>query len=244
MKMLLALVMFIALSSISFAQQSVDITQLLKRMTAMAQSGDAEAAYHLGMFYNNGIGVEQDYEEALRWFSISANKNDPLGAHELGSFYAGQAGDIVEADPEKAFRHKMTAAHAGYALAQYEVALMYLNFGNAKQGLKLLHKAAAQGHAQAYQVIAILNYRGDLLPIDLVEARSFLKLFNKTLKAEERQQLREIISQMEGQMSPDQVLLSDEKANNWTIQKTDLTIKATLGLAGSFEHAGMTLSNN
>jgi TPR repeat protein len=59
-------------------------------MVALANKGVAEAQYHAGMMYNNGIGTQKDPKQAFEWFQRSAASNDPLGAYKLGCYYAGQ----------------------------------------------------------------------------------------------------------------------------------------------------------
>jgi uncharacterized protein len=39
---------------------SADDADLFKAMLALANTGDAEAQYHVGMMHNNGIGTPQD----------------------------------------------------------------------------------------------------------------------------------------------------------------------------------------
>jgi TPR repeat protein len=38
----------------------------------LAEQGHASAQYNLGVMYNNGQGVVQDYKEAYAWLSVSA----------------------------------------------------------------------------------------------------------------------------------------------------------------------------
>ncbi|HME62136.1 MAG TPA: SEL1-like repeat protein, partial [Candidatus Binatia bacterium] len=40
-------------------------------MVALANKGDAEAQYHVGMMYNNGIGTQKDPRQAFEWFQKS-----------------------------------------------------------------------------------------------------------------------------------------------------------------------------
>ena len=40
----------------------------------LAEQGVAEAQYNLGVMYRNGLGVLQDYKEALRLFRLSAEQ--------------------------------------------------------------------------------------------------------------------------------------------------------------------------
>ncbi len=53
-------------------------------MVALANKGNAEAQYHVGMMYNNGIGTQQDTKQAFEWFQKATAANDPLGAYKLG----------------------------------------------------------------------------------------------------------------------------------------------------------------
>ena len=41
-----------------------------------AQAGDAKAHYRLGLLYDSGLGVTQDYDEAARWFRESAAQGE------------------------------------------------------------------------------------------------------------------------------------------------------------------------
>ena len=42
------------------------------RLVALAATGNADAQYNLGMFYNNGIGTQRDIFSALNYFSKAA----------------------------------------------------------------------------------------------------------------------------------------------------------------------------
>ena len=102
-------------------------------MVALAHKGDAEAQYHVGMMYNNGIGTQRDSRQAFEWFQKSAASNDPLGAYKLGCYYDGQGAGVVASDADEALKYKLIAAKAGYALAQHDVALHYGKQGNPKR---------------------------------------------------------------------------------------------------------------
>jgi len=61
-------------------------------MRAAAQAGDAQAQCYLGVCYQNGQGVAQDYHEAVKWFRRSAEQNDPVAQCYLGVSYLSGAG--------------------------------------------------------------------------------------------------------------------------------------------------------
>ena len=45
-----------------------------KQELLKAKSGDKEAQYQIGTAFENGTGVEKDYQEALKWYSLSAKQ--------------------------------------------------------------------------------------------------------------------------------------------------------------------------
>eukprot|EP00698_Gefionella_okellyi_P024829 TRINITY_DN8867_c0_g1_i1.p1 TRINITY_DN8867_c0_g1~~TRINITY_DN8867_c0_g1_i1.p1 ORF type:complete len:439 (+),score=68.32 TRINITY_DN8867_c0_g1_i1:2-1318(+) len=50
----------------------LDLDEALLRYRKAADMGIAQAQYNMGSCYEEGVGVEQDVEEALRWFKIAA----------------------------------------------------------------------------------------------------------------------------------------------------------------------------
>jgi len=49
-----------------------DYTSALRLIRPLAEQGDANAQYNLGVFYDNGLGVPQDKVRAYMWFNLSA----------------------------------------------------------------------------------------------------------------------------------------------------------------------------
>ena len=48
----------------------------VKIMQELAEQGDAEAQFNLGVMYANGEGVPQDYAEAVKWYPKAAEQGD------------------------------------------------------------------------------------------------------------------------------------------------------------------------
>lgn len=61
---------------------------------------NAEAQYYLGLMHRQGLGMNRDRTEGLRWFMLSANKAFVPTFLELASIYA--KGDGVAENPAKA----------------------------------------------------------------------------------------------------------------------------------------------
>ena len=54
------------------AAQAGDFATALKEWKPLAEAGDVDAQYNLGIMYDNGYGVPQDYAEAVKWYRLAA----------------------------------------------------------------------------------------------------------------------------------------------------------------------------
>lgn len=62
----------------------------------------------MGICYSQGMGVEQDYAEAVKWFQSAADADHPAGKMNLAiSYFEGEG---VEQDKEKAVQLLLEAA--------------------------------------------------------------------------------------------------------------------------------------
>jgi TPR repeat protein len=69
-----------------------DYEKAAKLYSTLANDGNAEAQYNLGMMYRAGRGVPHDYNEARRWYRLAAEQGNPLAQFNLGWMYAGGKG--------------------------------------------------------------------------------------------------------------------------------------------------------
>ena len=53
-------------------QKDKELFDYVQDRLLKAESGQAEALYDLGLLYSTGQGVEQDYVQAHKWFSLAA----------------------------------------------------------------------------------------------------------------------------------------------------------------------------
>lgn len=66
----------------------------------MAEKGDAPSQFNLGLLYVDGLGVPQDYNQAVSWFERSAQQDYAKAQLNLGAMYGGGRGvkrDYVQA---------------------------------------------------------------------------------------------------------------------------------------------------
>ena len=66
------------------AAQKGDYAAALREWTPLAEQGDAEAQYNLGVMYYKGDGVSQDYQTAAKWFRLAAEQGDAKAQFVLG----------------------------------------------------------------------------------------------------------------------------------------------------------------
>jgi len=203
-----------------------------KAMAALANKGDAEAQYHVGMMYNNGIGTQKDPRQAFEWFQKSAASNHPLGAYKLGCYYAGQFAGVVTTDPNEALKYKLVSAKAGYALAQHDVALHYGRQENLEEAVKWLKMASDQGDPEALYKLSGSYFEGKGAPKDLSLAYAYFKLSRLAPK--------KIVNDMAAILSKPELEKAEKLVSEWKPQPSALTLKAKRGIEAAEEHLKAT----
>ena len=195
-------------------------------MVALANKGDAEAQYHVGMMHNNGIGTQKDPKQALEWFQKSAASNDPLGAYKLGCYYDGQFG-VVTPDANEALKYKLISAKAGYSLAQHDVALLYGRQENFEEAVKWLKMAGDQGSPEALYKLSGSYFQGKGVPKDRSLAYAYFKLSQVPS--------RKMVSEMAATLSKPELEKAEKLVSEWKPQPTALTLKAKRGVQAAEE---------
>ena len=196
-------------------------------MVALASKGDAEAQYHVGMMYNNGIGTRKDLRQAFEWFQKAAASNDPLGAYKLGCYYDGQGEGVVSVDPSEALKYKLVAAKAGYALAQHDVALLYDKQGNPEEALKWWKLAGDQGYPRALYRLSMVYSAGKGAPRDLSLSYAYFKLSKMAPPKN--------VNEMASRLSKPELEKAEKMVSEWSPRPTALTIKAKQGVGAAEE---------
>ena len=142
-----------------------------------AQNGDPRAQAGMGFLYEKGLGVEQDYEQAARWYRMAAGKGVSFAQAALGDLYANGLG--VPPYRSEAVALWTRAAAAGELRARVNLAISYrFGLGTARDLPRaecLLKQAAEQGDTVAQVILGDLHYQdqGTERPADLAEARSW-----------------------------------------------------------------------
>ena len=133
------------------AYNSGDYATALREWRSLADQGDADAQYNLGLMYANGQGVIQDYKEAVRLYGQAAAQGNASAQSNLGLMYNN--GEGVIQDYKEAVRLYSLAAAQGYATAQHNLGVKYYNGEGVIQDNVYAHMwwniAASSGDASA-----------------------------------------------------------------------------------------------
>lgn len=86
-----------------------------KILSRLANLGHMESQTLLGINYDKGLGVPQDYKRAVKLFRKAAEKNDPVAQYHLGVKYVNGHG--VKQDPLEAYIWFAIAFNNGNELA-------------------------------------------------------------------------------------------------------------------------------
>lgn len=135
---------------------------------AKANNGDAYAQYALGVCYANGIGVSQDYSQAVYWFKKSSEQGNADAQRNLGICYKKGIG--VSQDYSQAVHWLKKSAEQGNAQAQANLGCCYTDGTGVSQDYSQaaywLKKSAEQGNADAQVLLGNCYEEGKGVPLD------------------------------------------------------------------------------
>ena len=158
-----------------------DFDALLER----AKEGNLEAQKDLAMAYVRGDEIEQNYEEAFKWYKAAAEQGDADAQNSLYNRYA--KGEGVEQNSEEAMKWLHRSADQGHGLAYYNLGFEYssgvLVKKNELEAIKWYKKdyksareyyelAGGSWNGEAQNELGILHFNGLGTPKD--DAKAFL----------------------------------------------------------------------
>ena len=122
----------------------------------MAERGDAEAQFNLGLKFANAEGASPDYAQAEHWYLKAADQNHALAHFNLGMMHANGQG--MPCDRAKSLVWIQKAADLGDAGAQYNLGVTHQ-----RAVLNRASPNAARSRIDAYiwfRLAADQGYRG------------------------------------------------------------------------------------
>ena len=157
------------------AYQAGDYATALQRWKPLAEEGDASAQSKLGAMYDNGKGVPQEYNKAMKWYTRAAEQANADAQFSLGMMY--HKGKGVLQDYNIATKWYKLAAEQGYAQAQFYLGVMYHRGAGVLQDNLYAHMwfdiAASLGNENAFETKAIIAKR--MTPTDISKARQLAR---------------------------------------------------------------------
>ena len=96
-----------------------------ERTKRLAEGGDKVAQNDLGISYFLGLGVPQDFKEAVKWYRLAAEQGYAPAQNNLGVKYHHGRG--VPQDYKEAVKWYTKSAEQGIASAQSNLGMMYDN---------------------------------------------------------------------------------------------------------------------
>ena len=143
-----------------------------------ADQGLAQAQYNLGVMYEKGEGVPQDYAQAVKFYRLAAAQGHAWAQYNLGLMCHDGRG--VPQDYAQAKKYYRLAADQGDVNARNDLGVMYGNGHGVPQdyaqAVKYYRLAADRGYAPALHNLGIQYAKGQGAPQDYVEAYKWFNL--------------------------------------------------------------------
>ena len=154
-----------------FEQEKELDKDMLDKVLNMAEYDNIYAMFEIGRYYDQNK-VNQNYEEAVKWYKKAADQNYPQAQVNLGDMYDDGKG--VEQDHAEAVKWYRNAAEQGVAKAQYCLGNKYRDGEGVEQdyeeAIKWFRKAAEQEYAWAQDNLGNMYYNGYGVKQDYTEA--------------------------------------------------------------------------
>ena len=158
MKKIAVLLMCFVLLCAGASTQDIDYGDY-KNIRADAAKGDPNAQYNMGVLYERGQIVKQDYKEAIKWYRKAADQDLAMAQFNLALMY--DEGHGVKQDYKEAAKWYKKAAVQGLPQAEYNLGYMYLNgqgvFKDYDEAVKWLKLSAEHGHETAAALLKELG---------------------------------------------------------------------------------------
>lgn len=109
--------------SLGFIVSVFAVTPEIEDLTKRARQGEVEAQAALGVKYQEGWGVRQDYKKGAYWILKAASNEDAISQFLASNLY--MAGKGVERNPDKLLYWMRRSANNNYAGAQIQMGSIY-----------------------------------------------------------------------------------------------------------------------
>jgi TPR repeat protein len=137
-----------------------------------AKQNHTQAEYYVGLYYQNGKGVEQNIDHAIHWYEKAAVKKDKNALYHLAMILI----KLPDKDYPTIAKLLEQAANLNHPNAQYNLAVMYHKGdgveADPKKAFFWYEKASDAGLAIAQYNLGMIFFEGAIVPKDEEKAKS------------------------------------------------------------------------
>ena len=178
-----------------------DYSTAFKEFKPLAEQGNAEAQFSLGLMYEHAFGVRRDNAEAVKWYRKAAEQGQKEAQFSLGvMYYVGKQGY------SESFLSEMSMP-----LAERELFSLTSVPQDYAEAARWYRKAAEQGDPIAQQNLGYMYLYGQGVQQDYIHAYMWLNL-SATQAADGSAELRDKTA---ARMTPSQIAEAQRLARKW-----------------------------
>ena len=211
-------ILFLIYPSHSAAQQKKqEASAAIGALLEVAKKGDAKSQVDLAKAYLSGLGVQQNFVEAAKWYRKAANQGNAESQGELAyMYYKGQG---IPQDYAQAAFWARKGADQGDANAQSALGVLYYEGSGVPQdyakAAKWYRKAADQGYAKAQYNLGNMYYAGTGVKQDYIQAHMWTNLSTAGLKGKQQEIATVLRGMIAKKMTPQQISEAQGLAREW-----------------------------
>ncbi|SDK69284.1 hypothetical protein SAMN05192566_2078 [Methylophilus rhizosphaerae] len=173
---------------------------------SLANQNDAKACYNLGLMYHDGDGVTQNMDEAVKWYTKSADLGYREAQYMLGSLVFQRQIQSISYPQAVAFYEQ--AAKQGHVKSQLNLGMLYLRGEVIEQDMpaavQWLSLAASNNNSEAQGYMAELYQQGAGVEQDTVKAAMWLMLATQNEDKHFLTRHTKMLSYLSAQMTDEQ----------------------------------------
>lgn len=181
---------------------------------SLANQNDAKACYNLGLMFQNGDGVTQSMDEAVKWYTKSADLGYKEAQYTLGSLVFQRM--IQSITYPQAVTYYEQAAKQGHVKSQLNLGMLYLRGEVIAQDMPAavhwLSLAASNNNSEAQGYLAELYQQGAGVEQNTVKAAMWLILATQNEDQHFINRHRKMLSYLYAQMTEEQKATASQLA--------------------------------
>ena len=189
------------------ASHKGDYITAFREFRSLANEGDAKAQYNLGLLYEMGLGVKQDYQEAAKWYRKAAVQDNIESQKRLIVMRKKGLTNSQQPTVPPKWQGSTTDPQS-----QYELGVMYfMGIGVEKNYViasEWFRKSANQNYAKAQHDLALMLLEGKGGNRDALEAYKWLHLAAKQGDGPSQYQLGQMLSHGKAKGIPQHFILA------------------------------------